>query len=160
MPAASPALFVSFGDVLPNRAIRVALADPRTSSLGDITARALARLDPAYKDRSNLLHARDSEDIVTLLSTGEADVGIVYRVDAISSGHVRIIDEAPAGSYMPVQFGEAIVWTCREASRPVAEAFLDFMTSPRIQKLLVQYGFDPVPSEVAQLGIKRIPHEP
>lgn len=47
---------------------------------------------------------------------------------------------------MPVQFGEAVVSTCREASCAVAKEFLDFMTSPRIQKLLIKYGFDSMPS--------------
>jgi molybdate transport system substrate-binding protein len=145
MSAASLATSVSFREVLPNGGTRIALGDPKTSSLGDITARALTKLDPAYKHRSHLLYAQHAEEIVNLLHTAEADVGIVYRVDAINSGHVRIIDEAPAGTHTPVQFGGAIVWTSRNASLPVAEAFLDFMTSPRIQKLLIQYGFDPVP---------------
>jgi molybdate transport system substrate-binding protein len=39
-----------------------------------------------------------------------------------------------------------VVWTCRNASRDVAEDFFDFMMSPRVQKLLLKYGFDSVPS--------------
>ena len=100
-----------------------------------IAARALAKLDPAYRDRFHLLHAQHNEDIVNLVHTGEADVGIVYRVDAINSGQVRIIDETPAETYTPVQFGEAVVWTCRKDSLSVAEEFLDFMMSPRIQAM-------------------------
>ena len=146
MATASPATSISFHDVFPDRAIRIALVDPATSALGEITARALTQLDPAYKNRSHLLHAQHSDDVVNLVRTGGAEVGIVYRVDAINSGQVRIIDEAPAGRYMPVQFGEAVVWTCRDASLAAAEEFFDFIMSPRIQKLLLTYGFDSVPS--------------
>ena len=146
MSTASSAPSISFRDVLPDRATRIALGDPKTSALGEITARAFTKLGPAYKNRSHLLHAQHSEDIVNLVHTGEADVGVVYRVDAINSRHVRIIDEAPAGTHAPVQFGEAVVWTCREASLGVAEEFFDFIMSPRIQKLLLKYGFDSVPS--------------
>jgi molybdate transport system substrate-binding protein len=146
MSAASQAISVSFHDVLPNRAIRVALVDPKTSALGEITARALTKLDPAYKDRSRLLHAEHSDDVVNLVRTGQADVGIVYRVDAINSGQMRIIDEAPAGRYTPVQFGEAVVWTCRKESLGVADEFFNFIMSPRIQKLLHKHGFDSVQS--------------
>ena len=54
---------------------------------------------------------------MNLVHTGRADVGIVYRVDAIhNSGQVRIIDETPAGTYTRVQFGQAVVWTCRKDS--------------------------------------------
>ncbi|OLC42347.1 MAG: molybdate ABC transporter substrate-binding protein [Nitrospirae bacterium 13_1_40CM_4_62_6] len=153
MSAASPATSISFRDALPNRATRIALGDPKTSALGEITARALTKLDPAYKHRSNLLHAQHSDDIVNLVHTGGADVGVVYRVDAINSGHVRIIDEAPAGTDTPVQFGQAVVWTCRNASLSVAEEFFDFIMSPRIQKLLLHYGFDSVPSNGSRAGV-------
>ena len=152
---ASPATSISFRDALPNRATRIALGDPKTSSLGDITARALTKLDPAYKSRFHLLHAQHSDDVVNLVRTGEADVGIVYRVDAINSGHVRIIDETPAGSHTTVQFGHAVVWTCRNASLSVAQEFFDFIMSPRIQKLLLKYGFDSMPSNGSRAGVGR-----
>lgn len=136
---------VSFHDVLPDRAFRIALGDPKTSGLGDITARALTRVDSAYKSRFQPIYARHSAEIVNLIHRGEADAGILYRVDAINSGHVRIIDENPAGAHGPVSFGQAVVWTCRTESFAVAEEFLDFMMSPRIQKLLLKYGFEPMP---------------
>lgn len=83
---------------------------------------------------------------MTLLQTGKADVGLVYRVDAMNRGQVRISDESPIGASVSVQFGQAVVWTCRDESLPLAEAFFDFIMSPRIQKLLLKYGFEPVSS--------------
>ncbi len=146
MAVDSLATLVSFHDALPNRTTRIALGDPQTSSLGVITALALTKLNPTYKIRSHILYAPHSEDIMNLIHTGKADVGLVYRVDAINGGQVRISDEAPIGTYVPVQFGQAVVWTCRDTSRGVAKEFSDFMMSPRIQKLLLKYGFDSVPS--------------
>lgn len=146
MSSASFATPISFHDGLPNRRTRIALGDPNTSALGQITARVLATFDPAYRSSSNLLYGEHSDEVMNLVETGKADAGIIYRVDAIGSGRMRIIDEVPPGRHTPVQFGEAVVSTCREASCAVAEEFLDFMTSPRIQKLLLKYGFDAVPT--------------
>jgi molybdate transport system substrate-binding protein len=147
MSATSHAIQTSFHDVLLNRRARIAVGDLETSALGVITARAFRKLDPAYRDHFRLLHEQHSEDIVHLVHMGEADVGIVYRADAIhNSGQVRIIDEAPTGTPTSVRFGQAVVWTCRDAARRVAEDFFDFIMSPRIQKLLLKYGFDSVPS--------------
>jgi molybdate transport system substrate-binding protein len=146
MSADPSATLVSFHDALPNRTTRIALGDPQTSSLGAITARAIVKLNPMYKTRPHFLHAPHSEDIMNLIHTGKADVGLVYRVDAINGGQVRISDETPFGTYVPLQFGQAVVATCREASLPVAKQFSDFLMTPRIQKLLLKYGFDPVPS--------------
>jgi molybdate transport system substrate-binding protein len=110
--------------------------------MGAITARALTKLDPGYRTRINLLHAEHSEDLMNLVRTGKADVGLVYRADAINSAQFRITDEAPAGRHAPIQFGHAVVWTCRKESLGAAEKFVAFMMSPRVQKLLLKYGFD------------------
>jgi molybdate transport system substrate-binding protein len=92
-----------------------------------------------------LIPATHSDDVVRLVSAGDADIGIVYRADAINSGQVRIIDEVPAGRTIPVVFAQAVLSTCREASLRAAEQFVNFMMSPRIQKLLLKYGFDALP---------------
>jgi len=146
MSATSLATPISFHEGLPNRRTRIALGDPKTSALGQMTARALSTFDPAYRSHSNLLYGEHSDAVMRLVETGKADAGIVYRADAIGSGHMRIIDEVPPGRHTPVQFGEAVVSTCRAASCALAEEFLDFMTSPRMQKLLLKYGFDSIPS--------------
>lgn len=144
MSAASSALAVSFSDVLPNGSVRIALGDPTTSALGDITARVFAKFDPSYRKHARLTYGPHGGEVVDLIRTGKADVGVLYRVDAINNGGVRIIDEIPTGTYAPVQFAGAVVSTCRPESLQIAAKFLDFVTSPRIQKLMIQYGFDPV----------------
>jgi molybdate transport system substrate-binding protein len=151
-PTTSRATPISFTDMVTDQRIRMALADPKTTSLGEITARSLTRLNSAYKSQFRLMHAEHSEHILQLLHNGEADMGIIYRVDAINNRHVRIVDEHPTGSYVPVSFGLAVVSTCRESSMETAERFVDFITSPRIQKLLLKYGFDAVPSNGIRAG--------
>ncbi|GKS56976.1 molybdate ABC transporter substrate-binding protein [Nitrospira sp.] len=155
MSTDSPGILVSFDDALPNRATRIAMGDPRVSSLGSITAQALTKVHPRYKDRSHLLYAPHSEDIMQLIHKGKADVGLVYRIDAISSTKIRISDESPIGEYLPVQFGHAIVSTCRESSLSAAHAFSEFLMSSRIQKLLLKYGFEPIPASTQSLVSQR-----
>ncbi|WP_447972612.1 molybdate ABC transporter substrate-binding protein [Nitrospira sp. Kam-Ns4a] len=144
MSATSPALAVSLREVWPNRTTRIALGNPRVSSLGKIAARALAHFDPVFTNRAGVLYGDDGEAVANLVRAGRAEVGILYRVDAINNGQVRIIDETLDGTFTPVQFGAAVVWTCRKTSLTVAEEFVEFMASPRIRKLLLKYGFDPV----------------
>ena len=148
MSSDSTSPLTAFRDALADRSIRIALGDPHTSSLGEVTARALSKIHPAYKNRPNIVYASHSEDIMTLIRTGKADMGLVYRVDSINTGHVRISDEDPIGALVPIQFGQAVASTCRPSLRTVAEKFSDFLMTPRIQKLFVKYGFDSVPSPV------------
>ncbi|GMV49552.1 molybdate ABC transporter substrate-binding protein [Nitrospirales bacterium NOB] len=154
MSTSSRALAVSLRDEFANRTTRLVLGDPQTSSLGAITNRALTMLDPGYRQRFKTMYARQSDEVMSAVQGGKADVGIVYRVDAIGNGQVRIIDETPAGAHISVRFGEAVVWTCRDESRAAAAQFSDFITSPRIQKLLHKYGFEPA-SIPSAAGSKR-----
>lgn len=147
MSSASAATAVSFGDASLPGAWRVALVDPKASSVGVISVKALKQIDPLAHHRARLVPAPHTDEVVRLVTGGDADVGIVYRADAINSGQVRIIDEAPAGRSIPVVFGQAVVSTCRESSLHAAEQFVNFMMSPRIQKLLLKYGFDAMPTK-------------
>jgi molybdate transport system substrate-binding protein len=144
MSSASQATAISFGEALSSRPLRVALVDPKTSILGMMATRVLKEIDPLAPHRARLLPAAHTDEVIRLVSVGEADVGVVYRADAINSG-LRIVDEAPAGRSMPVVFGQAVVSTCRPSSLQAAEQFVNFMMSPRIQKLLLKYGFDAMP---------------
>jgi len=146
MSSASPATAVSVET--PTRGpLRVALIDPKASSLGAIAVKALKQMDLSAHQHARIIPALHTDEVVRLVSGGEADVGVVYRADAINSGEVRIIDEAPAGRSIPVIFGQAVVSTCRRDSLQAAEQFVNFMMSPRIQKLLLKYGFDAMPTK-------------
>ena len=147
MSSTPKATMTAFHPELSNRPIRIAIADPKTSALGKITARMMAKLKTEYRNRLDFVQVQSPDEILNLVQSGSADMGIVYRVDAINNGgRVVIIDETPAGVHTAVQFGHGVVRTSREESQRVAEEFIDFIKSPRIQKLLLHYGFDSMPS--------------
>ncbi|HTK87066.1 MAG TPA: molybdate ABC transporter substrate-binding protein [Nitrospiraceae bacterium] len=142
MSAESTATLVSFRDALADHSTRIALGNPDTSYLGEVSARELTKLNPAYTRRAHLLYASHSEAILNLITTGKADVGLVYRANLINSGDVRISDELPIGRNVSIQFGQAVVSNCRPAMRNAAEQFSDFLMQHRIQMLFVEHGFD------------------
>lgn len=133
---------MTFPEAFQNPSVRIVLGDPRTSSLGDITAREMMKFKPTYKNRPNLLFAAHSEEILDMIRDGKADLGLVYRIDTINGGQVRISDETPFDRPVQVRFEQAVVSTCRAPLRKVAEDFSDFLMTSRIQKLLVKYGFE------------------
>jgi molybdate transport system substrate-binding protein len=145
--SALPATALVFGEASAHGALRVAVVDPKASRVGAISIKALKQMDPLVHRHARVVPAAHSDEVVLvrLVGAGGADIGIVYRADAINSGQVHIIDEMPAGGAIPVVFAQAVVSTCREASLQAAEQFMNFMTSPRIQKLLLKYGFDAMP---------------
>jgi molybdate transport system substrate-binding protein len=97
-----------------------------------------SKLEPALK--SQYVFGEHSRAVLDLVAKGEAEIGVVYRTDAVTEDRVRILDTAPAESHNPVRYGVAVVWTARNISG--AGDFIQFLLSSRIQAQLKQFGFD------------------
>lgn len=125
---------------------RIAIGDPKTSSVGKVAVQFLkySKLEPQVK--SQYIFGEHSRAVLDLVSKGEAEIGVVYRTDAVADQHVRILDTAPSGSHTPVRYGVAAVWTAKNISG--AGDFIEFLLSAPIQAHLKQYGFDQAISEV------------
>ena len=140
---------VSFRSIDSKAVSRIAVGNPRTTALGIVTAQLLSKLYPGQELKSRFTYGQHSE-ILGLVHSGEADVGIVYRVDAINDGHVRILDAASVGDRSAVTFGGAVVWTCKPSALKYAQGFLEFLTSPSVQSALRKHGFDSVSSSISE----------
>lgn len=125
---------------------RIAIGDPKTSSVGKLAVQFIkyAKLEPQLKSKH--VYGEHSRAVLDLVAKGEAEVGVVYRTDALTDQRVRILDTAPADSHTPVRYGVAAVWTARNISG--TGDFIEFLLSPPIQTQLTQYGFDQAVSEV------------
>jgi molybdate transport system substrate-binding protein len=128
----------------------IAIGDPKTSSVGKVAAQYLtySKLDSQLK--SQVVYAEHSRAVLDLVAKGEADLGVVYRTDAVSNKKIRILDDAPEDSHTPIHYGVAAVWTAKNISG--AGDFINFLGRPQIQALLQDHGFDRIaePVGVAQ----------
>jgi len=118
---------------------RIAVGDPKTSSVGKFARESLKTLKLSEPLQSRLVYAEHSGAVLDLVASGEAEVGLVYRTDAIRQRKVQILTEVPPGAHAPIVYGLATVWTSTHPS--AAKEFRDFITSPRIQEVLQTFGF-------------------
>jgi molybdate transport system substrate-binding protein len=124
----------------------IAIGDPKTSSVGKVAAQFLkySKLDSQLK--AQFVYGEHSRAVLDLVAKGEADIGIVYRTDAIANRKVRIFDTAPEGSHTPIRYGVAAVWTAKNISG--AGDFINFLATPQVQALLQEHGFDRITQQV------------
>lgn len=78
--------------------------------------------------------------VLTKVSLGEADAGIVYRSDVSAARGVTPI-EIPAALNVSARY--PIAPTSDSANPALAQAFIDFVLSPTGQETLSRYGFLP-----------------
>jgi len=124
----------------------IAIGDPKTSSVGKVAAQFLkySKLDSQLK--AQFVYGEHSRAVLDLVAKGEADIGIVYRTDAVSNKKIRILDEAPVDSHSPIHYGVAAVWTAKNISG--AGDFINFLATPEVQALLQEHGFDRITQQV------------
>ncbi len=144
--AAVPARVSSLRELPASEVRRVAIGDPKTSSVGKFAAQVLKNTGLDSDLKSRYVYGEHSGAVLNLVATGEAEVGLVYRTDAIGNKKVRIIAEAPPDTHAPIVYGLATVWTSKNSS--LARKFGEFMVSPKIQDVLKSYGFERASSDL------------
>ena len=135
-----PAPIASVQDLRTSLIRYIAIGDPKTSSVGKVAAQYLkySKLDSQLK--SQVVYAEHSRAVLDLVAKGEADLGVVYRTDAVGNKKIRILDDAPEESHTPIHYGVAAVWTAKNMVG--AGDFINFLERPQIQTLLQDHGFD------------------
>jgi molybdate transport system substrate-binding protein len=138
--ALGPITVSSLGDLAGAQVRRIAVGNPKTSSVGKFAAEALSRSGLDSRLRPRYVQADHSGAVLDLVASGEADVGLVYRTDAARNPRVRISQELPPDTHAPIVYALATVWT---SSNPfLAQQFRDFMLTDDIQNILKSYGFE------------------
>ena len=77
--------------------------------------------------------------VVTKVTAGEADAGIVYVTDVLAAGDAADMVELPEDINVLAEYPIA---TVKESANPeVGEAFIEFLTGSDGQAIMAEYGF-------------------
>lgn len=121
--------------------LRVAVADPGLTVLGQQTKTFLSDHGILSSARSRLDVAIDAEGVLDHVLHGNADVGIIFGPDAVRrSESVRVVATAEAGSYQPTIHSMAMERF--SPNREIAYRFLDFVQTPEAQRAIERLGYE------------------
>lgn len=142
VPAGSTLELKEFSDVL--NANTIAIGDPESVPAGQYAKEAFTNLGiwNALQEKTLSLGTNVTE-VLEWVAAGSADVGFVYKTDAMSkAGQVDIVAEAPEGSLEnPVIYP---VGQLTNAANPEgAAAFLEFLQTKEALAVFEEYGFTP-----------------
>ena len=117
---------------------RLAVGDPSNVPAGIYAKEALTKLKIWDEVQPKLAPAADVRAALTLVSRGEAPLGIVYETDAKVDPKVRIVAVFPEDSHKPIVYPVAVVKTSKN---PDAAKFVAFLSGPEAKEIFVKYGF-------------------
>ena len=105
---------------------------------GKFGAQTLAKAGVVAKPRS---YEENVKAVVTKVTMGEADAGIVYVTDVKAAGDRAEGVDIPDAQNVVAVYPMAVL---RQSGQPqLARAFLDYVLSPAGQQVLARYGFLP-----------------
>lgn len=139
VPKDSDLGITSFEDIL--KAPTIALGDPASVPAGQYSEEVFTYLNMLEDVKKQANYATDVTKVLTWVSTGNADAGVVYATDAKSSDEVTVVAEAPEGSISKVLYPVAVVKDTKAAD--AAKAFVDFLASDEALGIFENYGFSP-----------------
>ncbi len=147
----APASFETIGD-----AAVIAVGEPGSVPVGQYSMEIFETLgikDALTKESGKLVYAKDVREVLTYVSTGNVDAGIVYATDALTDENVVVTAEAPEGSHAPVIYPAAVISSTKQEQ--AAREFLDYLAGEEAKGVFEAYGFtavgkaEPAPTPVA-----------
>ncbi|ANU09704.1 molybdenum ABC transporter substrate-binding protein precursor [Planococcus antarcticus DSM 14505] len=134
----------NFATVLLNTEETIAVGEPDSVPLGAYTKQEFESQKLWKPLEGRLVYAKDARQVVTYVESGNADLGIIYSSDAVISREIVGILEVP-WKMDSIIYPGAIVTA--SGNQQAASVFLDFVTGPKGQAILEQYGFLPADGE-------------
>lgn len=124
---------------------KVALGDPKSVPAGKYAKEILTFLGLYEKVEDKAVFAKDVKEVVTWVTTQNADAGMVYMTDALSAKELKIVAEAPEGSCTPIVYPVGIIKNSRYLKE--TRQFQEFLLSEAGMRVFSEYGFMPANGE-------------
>lgn len=117
---------------------RLAMGHVDAVPAGKYGKAALEKLGAWESVKSKVVQTENVRMALALVSRGEAQLGIVYKTDAVADTTVKIVWSFPEKSHPPIVYPAALT---KEADDPDAASFLDFLRSAQAKPLFEKQGF-------------------
>jgi molybdate transport system substrate-binding protein len=82
----------------------------------------------------------DVKQVLSWVESGDADCGIVYKTDALTTDNVTVVVSAPADTHDPVLYPEAVI--AASGNQDAAKAFLEYLSGDEAKSVFEAAGFN------------------
>ena len=140
IPKESKLKITNFEDML--LATRIAIGEPSSVPVGYYAEQIFNALNILEGVNKKVVYAKDATEVLTWVSSGNIDAGVVYSTDAVSSSKVTIVAEATKGSCERIIYPAAVIKGTKEEK--AASNFINFLVKEEASEVFIRYGFIPL----------------
>lgn len=128
-----------FKDLTGDRAAKIAMGDPDSVPAGQYAREVLIALKIYDLLGEKLVFAKDVNQVLAYVETGNVDAGFVYASDTKRSKQIGVIAVAEANLHSPIIYPVAVL---KDSKHPeAAQAFVQFLFSNAAKSLFEDHGF-------------------
>ncbi|MEK4733132.1 molybdate ABC transporter substrate-binding protein [Paenibacillus sp. FSL L8-0641] len=139
IPADGTMDIASVTDLTKREVKKVAIGIPESVPAGNYAQEALTKAKLWDTLQSKLVQAKDVRQVLQYVETGNADVGFVYKTDALTSQKEKIAFEVDPKAYSPVEYPIGIIKGSKHIQE--AEDFYAYLQSQESLNIMAKYGF-------------------
>ncbi|MBW4471668.1 MAG: molybdate ABC transporter substrate-binding protein [Stenomitos rutilans HA7619-LM2] len=118
---------------------RIAVGEPRSVPAGQYAEEVFKKLNLVDAVKPKLVYANNVRQVLAVVESGNADVGLVYLTDAKISNRVRIVATAADSYHSPIVYPMAVLK--RSKNIAAAKAFVQYLSGSEAKGVLRKYGF-------------------
>jgi molybdate transport system substrate-binding protein len=118
---------------------KVAVCAPESAPAGRYAKESLTNFRLWDTLQPKLVLAKDVNQVLNYVETGNTDAGFLYQSDVQGSTKVKTVAVIPATSHSPIVYPAAIIASSK--NKQETEDFLKYLQSSKIQQIFIKYGF-------------------
>jgi molybdate transport system substrate-binding protein len=129
----------SIEDLMQSNIKRIAIGTPQTVPAGHYAMQALNSAGVWSKVESKIINTKDVRQVLTYVETGNADIGFVYKTDALLSDKIKIKQIIGHSMHDPIIYPAGIVAASK--NKDDAINFFNFLAGKEAMEIFKKYGF-------------------
>lgn len=139
VPADTKLSISKFEDAATDAVSKIALGDVASVPAGQYAQETFTSLNLWDKVSAKAVFGSDVRQVLSWVSAGEADCGVVYSTDAASDSSVKVAAAAPADTHKAITYPVGIVKASTQQT--AAADFISYLQSDAGMQVFTKYGF-------------------
>lgn len=119
---------------------KIAVGEPKSVPAGQYADEVFQKLGIKDAITPKLVFAKDVKEVLAWSTSGNADVGFVYKSDALSSNSCKIIETISEDKHSPITYPVGIIKASK--NQDSAKAFEDFIYTDKCKDIFEKYGYN------------------
>ncbi len=134
------ASITDFKSILTDESVKtIAIGEPTDVPAGQYAKESLDNLKIWDTVSSKLVYGKNVKAVLTYVDSGNADLGFVYKTDAMLLKSGKILMNVPADSYTAVNYPAALLKNAKQPES--AKKFFEYLGSDDAKAVFEKYGF-------------------